>query len=326
MNKIQRNLDFLNKAENLTNIVYYTKYFLTEAVIANELNSSNINYVAQDGLDLNKFNNVIKKELESYYLKFNEIYNYFNSNSGSLSKKYREFMENQNMIFYSLANDIPVNDTKKFSASLNKIPASLFYISTVNDQDNLLTMQSRNTYELMQNLLNDYIINWKIVTDILNKDAKKSTDNNILTLILLILTLFLPFISVYFYYNVFINSDKPINLILTIKKKIFEDLKASAENFANKLLNKYFGNEENEEESHQDYQTNVQSNDINIVKFKSPTKSSYSCFSLFVRIFQLTMFLIIVEIYFIFKYIYTLTNCNNMNNYIDVYSIIIRIL
>ena len=321
MNKIQRNLDFLNKAENLTNIVYYTKYFLTEAVIANELNSSNINYVAQDGLDLNKFNNVIKKELESYYLKFNEIYNYFNSNSGSLSKKYREFMENQNMIFYSLANDIPVNDTKKFSASLNKIPASLFYISTVNDQDNLLTMQSRNTYELMQNLLNDYIINWKIVTDILNKDAKKSTDNNILTLILLILTLFLPFISVYFYYNVFINSDKPINLILTIKKKIFEDLKASAENFANKLLNKYFGNEENEEESHQDYQTNVQSNDINIVKFKSPTKSSYSCFSLFVRIFQLTMFLIIVEIYFIFKYIYTLTNCNNMNNYIDVYSI-----
>ena len=231
-------------------------------------------------------------------------------------------MENQNMIFYSLANDIPVNDTKKFSASLNKIPASLFYISTVNDQDNLLTMQSRNTYELMQNLLNDYIINWKIVTDILNKDAKKSTDNNILTLILLILTLFLPFISVYFYYNVFINSDKPINLILTIKKKIFEDLKASAENFANKLLNKYFGNEENEEESHQDYQTNVQSNDINIVKFKSPTKSSYSCFSLFVRIFQLTMFLIIVEIYFIFKYIYTLTNCNNMNNYIDVYSII----
>ena len=75
-------------------------------------------------------------------------------------------------------------------------------------------MQSRNTYELMQNLLNDYIINWKIVTDILNKDAKKSTDNNILTLILLILTLFLPFISVYFYYNVFINSDKPINLIL----------------------------------------------------------------------------------------------------------------
>ena len=321
MNKIQRNLDFLNKAENLTNIVLYTKYFLTEAVIANELNSSNINYVAQDGLDLNKFNNVIKKELESYYLKFNEIYNYFNSNSGSLSKKYREFMENQNMIFYSLANDIPVNDTKKFSASLNKIPASLFYISTVNDQDNLLTMQSRNTYELMQNLLNDYIINWKIVTDILNKDAKKSTDNNILTLILLILTLFLPFISVYFYYNVFINSDKPINLILTIKKKIFEDLKASAENFANKLLNKYFGNEENEEESHQDYQTNVQSNDINIVKFKSPTKSSYSCFSLFVRIFQLTMFLIIVEIYFIFKYIYTLTNCNNMNNYIDVYSI-----
>ena len=321
MNKIQRNLDFFNKATNLTGIVLYTKYFLTEAVISNKLNSSNIDYVAKDGMTVDEFNDVIKKELESYYLKFNEIYNFFNSNSGKLSKEYRDFMDNQNMTFYSLANDIPVNDTKKFSASLNKIPASLFYISTVNDQDNLLTMNSRNTYELMQNLLNEYIINWRSVADILNRDAKKSTNNNILTLILLILTLFLPFISVYFYYNVFINSDKPINLILTIKKKIFEDLKASAENFANKLLNKYFGNEENEEESHQDYQSNVQSNDINIVKFKSPTKSSYSCFSLFVRISQLTMFLIVVEIYFIFKYIYTLTNFSNMNNYIDVYSI-----
>ena len=210
---------------------------------------------------------------------------------------------------------------KKFSASLNKIQASLFYISTVNDQNNLLAMESRNTFELMQNLLNGYIINWKIVTNILADDAKESTKKNILTLIILILTLFLPFIAIYFYYNVFINSDKPINLISTIKKNIFEDLKASAENFANKLLNKFFGNEENEEESNQDYQSNVQPNDINIVKFKSPTKSSYSCFTLIVRIFQLTIYLIIVVAYFIFKYIYTLNNYNNLNKYIGVYNI-----
>ena len=321
MNKIHRDIDFFNKGTNLTNILLYTKYFLTEAVISNTLDSRKIDYVAREGMSVEEFNNVIKKELESHYQQFNEIYNYFNANSGKLSKEYRAFMESTNMTFYSLANEIPKSDTKKFSASLNKIPASLFYISTVNDEDNLLTMETRNTYELMKNLLNGYIINWRNVTDILGRDAKKSTNKNILTLIILILTLILPFISVYFYYNVFINSDKPINLISTIKKKIFEDLKASAENFANKLLNKYFGNEENEEESHQDYQSNVQPNDINIVKFKSPTKSSYSCFSLFVRIAQLTMFLIIVEAYFIAKYIYTLSNFRNISKYIGVYDI-----
>ena len=75
---------------------------------------------------------------------------------------------------------------KKFSASLNKIQASLFYISTVNDQNNLLAMESRNTFELKQNLLNGYIINWRIVTNILGTDAQESTKKNILTLIILI--------------------------------------------------------------------------------------------------------------------------------------------
>ena len=45
MNEIERNLDFFNKGMNLTNIMLYTKYFLTEAVISNKLNSSDIYYV-----------------------------------------------------------------------------------------------------------------------------------------------------------------------------------------------------------------------------------------------------------------------------------------
>jgi hypothetical protein len=65
------------------------------------------------------------------------------------------------------------------------------------------------------------------------------------------------------------DRERPINLFLTIKKKIFEDLKNSAENFSNKLLNKFFGNEDNDEESQQDYQANIKANDINIVKFKA---------------------------------------------------------
>ena len=41
------------------------------------------------------------------------------------------------------------------------------------------------------------------------------------------------------------DREKPINLFLTIKNKVFEDLKNSSENFSNTLLNKFFGVDEN---------------------------------------------------------------------------------
>lgn len=58
-----------------------------------------------------------------------------------------------------------------------------------------------------------------------------------------------------------------------------------------------------------------------MVKFKSPSSVSYSCFTFLIQILQLTLFLGIVEIYFIFKYIYSIDNFDNMNKYIDVYKI-----
>ena len=65
------------------------------------------------------------------------------------------------------------------------------------------------------------------------------------------------------------DREKPINLFLSIKKKVFEDLKTSSENFSNKLLNKFCGTEESEEESQQYYKSNVKSDDINAAKFKA---------------------------------------------------------
>ena len=48
-------------------------------------------------------------------------------------------------------------------------------------------------------------------------------------------------------------------------------MKQSSENFSNQLLNKLFGNEDDndEEESQEEYEPNIQKNDINIVKFKA---------------------------------------------------------
>jgi hypothetical protein len=269
---------------------------------------------------------VLKKELSEYHRRFSEIYNEFSADINKFSKEYQDYMTNINITFYSIANDIPTIESKLFSASLNKIPSSLFYVSTVLvDNENVLKMEMRNIYELMMNLLNGYETHWKNVIYILYWDTKRSTEKRIISLIILIVTIFLDIIFVYIYYrvlvNISINTEKPINLILTIKKKIFEDLKNSAENFANKLLNKFFGNEENEEESQQDYQANLQPNDINIVKFKSPSNASYSCLNFWVKIVQLILFLGVVEIYFIFKYVYSMDNFKNMNKFLDVFSI-----
>ena len=66
------------------------------------------------------------------------------------------------------------------------------------------------------------------------------------------------------------DREKPVNLFLTIKNKVFEDLKNSSENFSNKLLNKFFRVDENEEESQQNFsKINIKNNDINIAKFKA---------------------------------------------------------
>ena len=326
INKFENNLDYFKKGTELMNIMLYTKFFITESVIANKLNETNTKYLGLEDKDLGDFNDKIKKELSEYHKRFSEIYNDFSSNLNKFSKEYQDYMNNKNMTFYSIANDIPLIESKLFSATLNKIPSSLFYVSTVlEDNEDVLTMDMRNIYELMMNLLNGYTTNWKNVTYILYWDTKRSTEKIISSLIILIITIFLDVIFVYIYYkvlvNISINTEKPINLILTIKKKIFEDLKNSAENFANKLLNKFFGNEENEEESQQDYQTNLQPNDINIVKFKSPSNASYSCLNFWVKIVQLILFLGVVETYFIFKYVYSMDNFKNMIKFLDVYGI-----
>jgi ABC-type multidrug transport system fused ATPase/permease subunit len=120
------------------------------------------------------------------------------------------------------------------------------------------------------------------------------------------------------------DRERPINLFLTIKKKIFEDLKNSAEGFSNKLLNKVFGNEDNDEESQQDYQANIKANDINIIKFK--TKNDYRTSvnkdkTHFINYMKLVIFFLVFLIYMSFKFGYFMLNIESMSRFIEVYNI-----
>ena len=120
-----------------------------------------------------------------------------------------------------------------------------------------------------------------------------------------------------------VDREKPINLFLTIKKQIFENLKNSSENFSNKLLNKFFGNEENEEESQQQYRSNVTSSDINISKLKALNeyKSSINKNNSFLFYFiQLVIFYIICNAFLIIKYFNTIYYYDNIEKFTIVYN------
>jgi hypothetical protein len=260
-------------------------------------------------------------ELLFYKQDIAEKYDIFTSNK--ICKEYVDFMAYTNITIYTLTMNTPEQISLLFNTVLGRIPASLSYITT---SQQLFRTDSREGYELMYNLLNQFYSNWKKVNDILLNDTIKSTQLKsplkfiiicYVLLSIIILVVFLKLLSIFS-----IDRERPINLFLTIKKRVFENLKNSADTFSNKLLNKFFGNEDNEEESQQEYQANVQPNDINIVKFKSVNEyhTSVSKENSFVRIFiGMIVFLILYLVYFIVKYINFRGRMEKIYEFINIY-------
>jgi len=131
-------------------------------------------------------------------------------------------------------------------------------------------MTQRNTYDLMFNLLNDYLTTWRELTFIIIRDVKSHTSGDNKLVIIFgcsFLISIISLISIKRLIGKFIDDrEKPIDLFLTIKKQKFEELKFSSEAFLNKLLNKFFGNEESEEEMLSDSAIKIKPDEINIAK------------------------------------------------------------
>ena len=136
-------------------------------------------------------------------------------------------------------------------------------------------MENPYAYELMVNLLNSYYSAYeKIITFMSDFFEKGTKDIKLNNCIIFGISFVVSLVYLIVFYRMMMKLDKdrekPLNLFLTIKNKIFEDLKNSAENFSNKLLNKLFRDDENEEESQRNYsKINIKANDINIAKFKA---------------------------------------------------------
>ena len=325
---IKNNINNMKNSYKLYQNIVLIKYFITEAILTNKYGPD---YVILKFYNITKkfYIETLKNEMSKYRQEFSSIYEDFSSTSLSeFSLEYQNFVNKEYILIYTISNEKEMNQSLPFTTALNRIPTTVFYISSISEESLVLNMSERNSYELMHNLLNGYFNSIREYTKILSEDAIKSSKTSVIGTILFYASFLFAIIFLIIIWKVLshflVERQRPINLFLTIKKQIFEDLKNASEGFSNKLLNKLFGNEENEEESQKDYQTNIKENDINIIKFKAPNdyktnrKNSKEQLENFIK---LIFFFIFLETYMIFKYCYSSGNIQSIKKFLYVFNI-----
>ena len=300
----------------------YSKYFVNELVFIDNVP----NYIFLKYTDKKIFIPYIKEELANYQKELSETNNEYNRASALISKEY-SLAANINIIIKTISNGMEKFEEQPISLALNRMITSIFYISTIPDNVKM-DMNDSHIYEIMVNILDHFFAYYESLINIVIKDLKTFVKNSgIKNIVIFFISVFISCIYLFIFYKMMNKLDndreKPINLFLTIKKNIVEDLKSSSENFSNKLLNKVFGGEESEEESQQEYKNNINPNDINFAKFKALNElkvlnnNGTVFFSYFV---QLAIFYLIINILILIKYINTIFYYQKMENLIDIYN------
>ena len=300
----------------------YSKYFVNELVFTYNVP----NYIFLQYIDRQNYTSYIKEELANYQKELSETFSEYNRASVSISKEYSD-AANINIVIKTLSNGIEKSEEQPFSLALTRIITSIFYISTNSDNEKI-EMNDSHLYEVMVNVLDHFFAYYESLINIVIKDLKEFVKNSgIKNIIIFLISMFISFIYLFIFYKMMNKLDndreKPINLFLTIKKNIFEDLENSAENFSNKLLNNVFGGEESEEEFQQEYKNNLNPNDINFAKFKvlNELKVINNKGIYFLSYFvQLAIFYLIINIMILIKYINTIFYYRKMENFIDIYN------
>jgi len=313
---------FLSNSYKLLTDISYIKYFITEAISTNYVK----NYVFTHGSNESIYISMIKNELSDYRQDISNIINEFSNGQIRFSKEYYNFISNAMITIKTISNGIHKQEIQPYSSALNKLITSIFYISTMSNEEKI-DMNNTYSYELMANLLDGYYIPIERLITILLEDFRTKTRNcGIKNIVIFSVSIFISGIYLIIFWKLMTSLDndreKPINLFLTIKKNIFEELKNSSENFSNKLLNKIFGVEEDEEESKEEYRAYIKPNDINIAKFKALNEFKVSNNKgIFVYYFlQLSLFYLIYNILLLLKYINTRNYYSNIDDLLKVYN------
>ena len=322
-NHIKR-FKYLSDSYKLLNDIVYIKFDITEAILPNIFP----NYLfLQFNVPKEAYYSSFLQLIEEKRLDFVEKFSNFANPSIKLSNKYIDYTSKTNITVFTISNGNQKQEIEPFYSAVNRMTTGVFYL-TSSSNFNEINMNNKYTYELMYNLFNDYYITFQNINFIILDDFKmKIKESTYYNIIIFIISFFISFIYLILYWKMMAKLDedreKPINLFLTIKKQIFENLKTSSENFSNKLLNQFFGNDENEEESQQQYGAKVTSADINIAKFKALNeyKASINKKNSFLFYFvQLIIFYLICNIFLILKYFNNLQYYDKIEKFIRVYN------
>ena len=297
---------YLSDSYTILSDTCYTKYFITEAIISNNTYLD----MGNNQNEQKQYISYLKSEYAFYLQEFNNLFELFRNSKIEFSKEYQNFFSNSIINIKTLNNGKQIIEGQPFIAAINKLTTAVFYLSNMPENEPI-NMSNKYAYELMHNLLNGYFVTFEKLIKIILEDYKYKTKSyTIRSIIIFCITMIISIIYIIVFWKWMSKLDndreKPINLFLTIKKKVFEDLKSSSENFSNKLLNKFFGNEENEEESQQEYISNVKMNDINIAKFKALNeyKASINKKSSFIFYFiQIIISFTLYNLFILIKYI-----------------------
>ena len=329
-NKFRNLKDYVNYSNTQFDILtsmMYTKYFLTEAVLAQ--NSSYRIYDMKYYNDHEKYIGEMLRELREYREKIYKSLNVF-SEPEKIGKEFSEYTERKNLLIRMLVANEPQNKTIPFWSGINQIPTSIFSISKVENNITEINLNNRNVYDLMMNLINDYFVGWKDTTKLVINSIKDNSKINFLIIFIFSISFVFCILYIIVFYKVlsnFINEGtRPVDLILTIKKSKFEELKIICENYMNTLINKFLGEEVDKVEDDAmgkklSNSIGFSDNDIVISKFKKRNVYNHSVFSnkKFSQIYICSVIsMIIFQIYFIVKFTYSSKSFEDINLCIDV--------
>ena len=289
----------------------YCKYFLTEAVLAqndsyiiydNRFKGDHYAYIMKMIEELRKYREILYSDISE----FSEPYKIDQAFADYTSKKY--------LYLYMLIAFEPQIKPMPFWSAMTQIPTSIFSISKVENEIKEINLHNRNVYDLMMNLINDYFVGWKDITNMVINSIIKNSQINTYSILIFVFSFIFCILYIFIYYkilDIFLKEGtRPVDLILTIKKSRFEEMKIISENYMNTLMNKFLGDEVNvgrddNEREKEDDSIVMADNDIVISKFQKENVYNQGVFKnkRYLYIFLGSIItMVIFEIYFIIKF------------------------
>ena len=126
---------YMDNGYKLLNNILYTKYFLTEAIIANTIEG----YLKMDEDQTGIYIDRMKNELSKYRSEFVDVYNSYSNASVTFNKAYINFTTNSKVNIKTISNGKEREELQPFSTAMNRIPTCVFYVSTVIDSKSILS-------------------------------------------------------------------------------------------------------------------------------------------------------------------------------------------